>query len=296
MPEPPLSSEGFVPLTKRTVEGHHDYVAGPELLPAPASLSQVLDEGIELLRDNLLILTLTSGVLTWLGSFGTRMAYFAGPTQDEEFPQLIWMSLVSLILIALFGSLLVGVSAVMAVRGYQSGSARRTGLEALRGAHWVSAVFTSLLVGMIVAAFCITIFPLGFYFAFRLMYATTAACYEGRLPGPAIARSWRLTRKSDRFGEWLGLLACLFLLGSIPLGLGGALSDASFADALGKLIGMNLSSMTFILEPLSAYMMGIGTALGAAVFGRFQLDLLARRDGLDLRRRLAVCFPRELAR
>jgi len=290
------SGEGFVRLGESEPEALPEYIEEPELLPGPSVFGQVLDQGIELLRDNFILLSLTSGALTLLTTIGMRAAYFAGPAADGELPQLVWMLLVMLVMLSLLGSLLVGVCSVLAIAGYQTGYARRTGLRALRGSHVISGLFTSLLVGAIVAVGLVTIFPLGFYFGFRLTYATTAACYEGYWPFRALARSWRLTRKSDRLGEWLGLLACVVALASIPLGLASALTDSSFAESLSELIGLNLTSMTYLLEPLSAYLIGLGTALAAAVFGRFQLDLLARRDGLDLRRRLATQFATELAR
>jgi hypothetical protein len=290
------SGEGFVRLGKTAPEELPEYVELPELLPGPSVFGQVFDQGLELLRENFLLLSLLSGGLTLLTTLAMRAAYFAGPDGSEEMPQLLWMSLVMLVLLALLGSLLVGICSVLGIAGFQTGYARRTGLRALRGSHLVSGLFTSVLVGAIVAAGLVTIFPLGFYFGFRLTYATTAAVYEGYSPFRALARSWRLTRKSDRLGEWLGLLACVILLASIPLGMASALTDSSFAESLSELLGVNLTSMTYLLEPLSAYLIGLGTALAAAVFGRFQLDLLARRDGLDLRRRLATQFASELSR
>ncbi|MCA8980241.1 MAG: hypothetical protein H6831_04215 [Planctomycetes bacterium] len=290
------SGEGFVKLGRREATQEFEYVDEPEQLPGPSTFGQVLDQGLELLRDNFLMLSLASGSLTLLTTFVMRAAYFAGPSADDEMPKLLWMSMVMLALLTLLGSLLVGVSAVLGVAGFQEGWAKRRGFAALRGANLWSGAFTSLLVGLIVAAGLVVIFPLGFYLGFRLTYATTAACYERVGPLRAVARSWVLTRKSDRLGEWLGLLACVTLLASIPLGMASAMADASLAQAIGDLLGMDLSSTDYLLEPIAAYLMGLGTALGAAVFGRFQLDLLARREGLDLRRRLEAGFATELAR
>lgn len=289
------SGEGFVKLGRSESEALPEYLDEPDQLPGPSSFGQILDQGLELLRDNFLMLSLVAGALTLLTTFAMRAAYFAGPSAEDEMPQLLWMSLVMLALLTLLGSLLVGVSAVLAIAGFQQGWAQRRGFSALRGSHLWSGLFTSLFVGLLIALSLVLVFPLGFYLGFRLTYATTAACYEGLNPLRAVARSWALTRKSDRLGEWLGLLACVTLLSSIPLGMASALSDASFAQALGDLLGMDLSSTDYLLEPLSAYLIGLGTALGATVFGRFQLDLLARREGLDLRRRLDASFPIELA-
>lgn len=289
------SGEGFVRLGRTESEALPEYADEPEQLPAPGTFGQILDQGLDLLRDNFLMLSLVSGALTLATTFVMREAYFAGPSADEEMPQLLWMSLVMLVMLALLGSLLIGVSAVLAIAGHQTGRAQRRGFAALRGAHLWRGLFTSLLVGLFVSLALVLLFPLGFYLGFRLTYATTAACHEGLSPLRAVARSWVLTRKSDRLGEWLGLLACVALLASIPLGMAGALEDASFAQAIGELTGANISSTDWLLVPLSAYLIGLGTALGAAVLGRFQLDLLARREGLDLRRRLEACFPNELA-
>lgn len=290
------SGEGFVRLGKSAPEALPEYVDEPAQLPGPSTFGQVLDQGIDVLRDNFLLLSTASGALTFATTFAMRAAYFAGPDSEEEMPQLLWMSLVMLALTSLLGSMLIGLAAMLAIADHQPEHARRTGLAALRGARFGRGLVTSLLVGVIVAAALVLIFPLGFYFGYRLTYATTAACYEARMPFGALARSWRLTRGADRFGEWLGLFACVVFLSSIPLSLASALSEATFADSLGELFGMNLSSMSYVLEPMSAYLMGLGTALGAVVFGRFQLDLLARRDGLDLRRRLAARFHVELTR
>jgi len=51
---------------------------------------------------------------------------------------------------------------------------------------------------------------------------------------------------------------------------------------------MDFESLRLVLKPIGSYLGGIGTALLVAAVGRFHLQLLASREGLDLRRRLAV--------
>ena len=46
-----------------------------------------------------------------------------------------------------------------------------------------------------------------------------------------------------------------------------------------------------VLKPMGAFLLGLALAVPAVALGRFQLDLLARRDGTDLRERLANAFP-----
>jgi hypothetical protein len=118
---------------------------------------------------------------------------------------------------------------------------------------------------------------------------------EGRGPADSLARSFELTRGT--LGRWLGLTSVSWLL-LIPLSaFSGAANHARVRDAALENVALSGAAYDTVVWLATTLFLGLATAVGAAFTTAFYYDCRVRREGLDLRARLAelAAAPRSAA-
>jgi hypothetical protein len=299
--------EELRPVGAAAREGAHASTAAPAVPVAtvdlaPRTSGRILDAALDLARERFGMFVLASAAV-WFFSRALQpfVQRYAGPevlqTGPSDRDAAVFLLLQALNLGVLFvvtsaATLVIAVLCVPLLRG---GTQTAGGALALLLRRIPGALVIQLVVGLAVSTLGLCTCGIGwFWIQWKLSLALIVYVLEGQGIGVALSRSFELTSRDGwgwpafaGFLRWFAVfttaaVASFFFSGLFAIDDSFPLVRAAVIDRVGAPPWV----VDVALVAISTLLQGIATALGSLAMIAYYVDCRARRDGVDLLRRL----------
>ena len=259
--------------------------SGPALPPRPLrprGVGEMLDEGLELLREDLPRLVGIASLVWFPARLLVALVGVLDPATLIEGRWGEWMAGVGLSSLgSIFAQTLATAFVAVVVAARIQGDRpplRRTILLVVRKLPLLLLLVFVVALSTGIAMTCLIV-P-GLILAWRLQLVAFVPVLEGAGFSDSFRRSWSLTRES--FLRWFGLFALMSLLTS-PVSIAQAAPyDPNVRRWLLEETGLSTLTVELIFVPLTTLFAGLAAAYTGAVFALYYVDQRVRREGLDL--------------
>lgn len=261
---------------------------------APRGPGEILDAALELLRGRAAVLIGICALL-WLPVRILQPVLGVQPFDPATDFDAVFGQLAGTGILALLGALVQGLSnAVVTILVFDAAQ----GAPIEIGSALVRALRRSF--GLLVIAFLTGIaagigvlmcFVPYFFIAWKLALAPSIYVIEDVGIGEALRRSFSLSAGS--FLRWAAIMIVTLALITPFSGLVGAVDHPLVLGWLAETFRVDRALTNVVIIVFTSLFMGVVGAVGGVITTSFYIDCLVRREGRDLRARIASIAPRE---
>lgn len=264
-------------------------VEAGSLLLAPRSAGEIVDLGLDLLRGRFGLLV---GLCTLLWVPVRLLQPLVGPQawqgrQDlgSVFGQLAGTAVVTLA--AALVQTLANAAVALYVFGAAQGSPPRVAQVLNRAMRCLPGVLVLAILGGMAALTGLMMCILPYFYAlWKFALAPSIYVLEQVSLGESIRRSFALS--TGTFLRWTAAMALVFVLAVPYSGLSGAVDVPEVHTWIVDTFHADRTTVSAVLVVVTSVFMGIASAVTGVISTVFYLDCLVRREGRDLRARLAA--------